>query len=122
MTTELQQASLFELSGSDIQITYALSGIEGQPIFSYRDSNVNKLFSGDEIRSVDTEIGNLVTVTIKMDVDRSAETFTVIMPAVTVLPGSVGTHIQVLGITTTTPTALPGPALGQAKTYTQVNL
>jgi proteasome lid subunit RPN8/RPN11 len=122
MTQELQQANLFVLSGDGIQINYSTSGLEGLPLFSYRNGNINRQFSGAEIRSVATEIGELLTVTVEQILDIRTVTFTLIMPIVNVLPGSTGTHIQVIGIITTTHMNIPGPVLGPAKTYYQVNL
>lgn len=122
MAKELQQANLFELSGDDIQVTYSSSSFAGPPLFSYRDGNINRQFSGGEIRCVKTEIGELLTVTLEQIPDLRTVTFTLILPVVTVLPASVGTHIQVPGITTTTHTTIAGPVLGPKKTYSHVNL
>lgn len=122
MTKEFQPANLFELSGDDIQVTYAASSFTGRPLFSYRDSSSNRQFSGEEIRSVQSEIGELLTVTLEEIPDLRTVTFTLILPVVTVLPASVGTHIQVPGITTTTHTTIVGPPLGPEKTYAPVTL
>ena len=46
MANEFQQASLFELSGDDIRITYSSSSFAGSPLFSYRDSSINRQFRG----------------------------------------------------------------------------
>ena len=42
MEKEFQQANLFELSDDDIQVTYSSSSFEGLPLFSYRDSSINR--------------------------------------------------------------------------------
>lgn len=122
MAQELQKANLFELSGGCIQITYSSSSFAGPPQFSYRDDSMNRQFSGNEIRSVQTEIGELLTVTIEQIPDLRTVTFTLILPVVTVMPGSAGTHIQAPGITTTTPTTIAGPAMGAQMTYSPVKL
>ena len=122
MAKEFQQANLFELSGHDIQVTYAASSFEGSPLFSYRDGSINRQFSGGEIHSVQTEIGELLTVTLEQIQDLRTVTFTLILPVVNVMPRSAGLHIQLPGITTTTHTTIAGPVLGPAKTYSQVNL
>jgi hypothetical protein len=119
---EFQQANLFELSGDDIQVTYSSTSIAGTPLFSYRDSSINRLFSDKEIHSVQTELGELLTVTLEQIPDLRLMTFTLILPVVNVLPNSVGTHIRVPGITTTTHTSIAGPILGPQKTYSLVNL
>lgn len=122
MAKECQQANLFELSGDDIRVTYSSSSFAGPPLFSYRDGNISRQFSGKEIRSVTTEIGELLTVTLEQIPDLRTVTFTLILPVVTVLSVSAGTHIQVPGITTTTHTTIAGQVLGPEKTYSQVKL
>lgn len=122
MAHGFQQANLFELSGEDIQVTYASSSFAGPPLFSYRDSRINSQFSGEEISSVPSEIGELLTVTLEQIPDLRTVTFTLVLPVVTVLPASRGTYIQVPGITTTTHTTIVGPPLGQQRTYSVVNL
>lgn len=122
MIKEFQQANLFELSDGSIQVTYMSSGLDGNPLFSYRDGTMNCQFSGDEIRSVTTEIGELLTVILEQTVDVRTVTFTLVLPLVTVLPGSAGAHIQVIGITTTTHTSIAGSVLGPQKTYSPVTL
>ena len=122
MANEFQQANLFELSGDDILVTYSSSSFAGSPLFSYRDGSINRQFRAEEIRSVETEIGKLLTVTIEQIPDLRTVTFTLVLPAVTVLSGSAGTHIQVPGIKTTTYTTITGPPLGPEKAYSLVNL
>ena len=122
MLKEFQKANLFELSGGGIQITYTTSGLEGIPLFSYRDNNMNLQFSGTEIKAEQTEIGEVLTVMLKQIPDSLTITFSLVLPVVNVLPGSAGSQIQVPGITTTTHTSLAGSVLGAAKTYSHVNL
>jgi hypothetical protein len=121
-TQKFQQANLFELSGNNIGVTYSSTSIAGTPLFSYRDGSNNRQFSGEEIRSVKTEIGELLTVTLEQILDLRTVTFTLILPVVNVMPGSSGLHIQLPGITTTTHTTIAGSVLGPAKTYSHVNL
>ena len=122
MIKEFQKANLFELSGGGIQITYTRSGLDGAPLFSYRDDDLNVQYSGTDIQAELTQIGEVLTVVLKQVPDSRIVTFSLILPDVNVLPGSSGTHIQVLGITTTTHTSIAGPVLGAAKTYSHVNL
>jgi hypothetical protein len=117
MKKEFQKANLFELSGGSIQVTYTTSGLEGIPLFSYRDSNVNIQYSGTEIKGEQTEIGEVLTVMLKQIPDSLTVTFSLILPVVNVLPGSAGSQIQVLGVTTTTHTSIAGSVPGAAKTY-----
>jgi hypothetical protein len=121
-TPEFQQANLFELSGDEIQVTYSSTSIAGTSLFSYRDGSINRLFSDEEIESVTTGLGELLTVTLEQIPDLRTVTFTLILPVVNVLPGSAGAHIRVPGITTTTHTNIAGSVPGPQKTYSQVNL
>lgn len=122
MVNKFQQANMFELSGDYIQVTYSSSSFTGDPLFSYRDPSTNVQFSGNDIRSESTEIGELLTVTLEQISDLRTVTFTLVLPVVNLLPKSAGTCIQVPGITTTTHTSIAGPVLGPEKTYSQVTL
>ena len=76
MATAFQPANLFELSGDDLQVTYSSSSFAGSPLFSYRDSRINRQFSGQDICSVKAEIGELLTVTLEQIPDLRTVTFT----------------------------------------------
>ncbi len=60
------RANLFELSGDFIQATFSSTSILGGPILSYRDPQRSLSFRGAEIRSQDTELGELITVTLEV--------------------------------------------------------
>jgi hypothetical protein len=122
MAKQLQKANLFELSGDCIQVTYSSSSFAGPPLFSYRDRTMNRQFSGEEIRSVMTELGELLTVTLEQIPDLRTVTFTLILPVVNVMPGSAGVHIEAPGITATAHTTIAGPPVGPQITYSVVNL
>ena len=76
--------NLYELRGERIQVTYSTSGFDGRPHFSYRDGLQTLNFAGTDIRTVDTEIGTLVTVTTIKTVDTGSTTFTLVVPRVNV--------------------------------------
>jgi hypothetical protein len=98
------------------------SSFTGQRQFNYRDVSTNHTFVGEEISLRDTEIGQLITVTLETVPDLRTVTFTLILPLVNVLPQSGGTRVQVPGILTTTHTTVSGPGLGAEKSYSTVNL
>jgi hypothetical protein len=116
------RANLFELFGSSIQVSYASTSILGGPILSYRDPQRSLSFRGAEIRSQDTELGELITVTLEAIPDLRTITFTLILPIVTVMPQSRGIYIRAPGVTTTSPTTIAGPPPGPQKLYSAVNL
>src|SRR5919202_889032 len=104
MANNFEQANLFELGDYSIQVTYSSTSFTGQPQLNYRDNNFNLNFAGEEIRVQDTEIGQLITVTLETVTDLRTMTFTLILPLVNVMPQSGGTQVQVPGILTTTHT------------------
>ena len=57
-------ANTFELKGNHLRIHYSSTSFSGKPILTYEDAAGTKQFMGDEIRQLDTEIGQLVTVSI----------------------------------------------------------
>jgi hypothetical protein len=117
------QANLFELGNYSTQVTYSSTSLTGQPQLNYRDDTNIRNFVGEEIRFQETEIGQLITVTLESGAaDAPPVTFTLVLPEVNVMPQSGGTQIQVPGILTTTRSLFGGPRLGAEKTYSTVNL
>jgi hypothetical protein len=116
------QANLFELSSSSIHVTYSSTSILGGPLLSYRDSQLSLSFRGQDIRIQDTEVGQLISVTLESIPDLKTVTFSLILPIVTVMQQSSGTRIKVVGLTTTEPTTIAGPPPGPQKLYSAVTL
>lgn len=116
------QANLFELSRGAIYVTYSTTSILGGPILNYRDNQISRSFRGEEIRLLDTEVGQLITVTLEAIPDLRTVTFSLILPTVTIMPQSTGTRIRVPGITTTAPTTIAGPPPGPQQLYSIVRL
>jgi hypothetical protein len=116
------RANLFELSGDGIQVSFSSTSILGGPILSYRDPQRSLSFQGNDIRSQETELGELITVTLETIPDLRTVTFTLILPIVTVMRQSSGTYIRVPGVTTTNPTTIAGPPPGPQKLYAVVTL
>ncbi|MBX3324564.1 MAG: hypothetical protein U0223_14740 [Nitrospira sp.] len=115
-------ANLFELSGGTIHVTYSTTSILGGPIFSYRDNLLSLSFSGAEIHIEETALGQVVTVTLEAIPDLRTVSFSLVVPAVTVMPQSSGTRIKVLGVRTTAPTTIAGPPPGPQLLYSAVYL
>jgi hypothetical protein len=116
------RANIFELFGESIQVSYSSTNILGGPILSYRDPQRSLSFRGAEIRSQETELGELITVTLEAIQDLRTVTFTLMLPIVAVMPQSSGSYIRVPGVTTTNPTTIAGPPPGPEKLYSVVNL
>src|SRR5262249_4278839 len=62
---EFVHPNLYQLQGKHLHVSYSTSGFDGRPHFTYQDAHQNLNFAGDDIRTVQTEIGTLVTVTIR---------------------------------------------------------
>ena len=90
---------LYLLRGTQLHITYSTTSFDGKPRFSYQDASQTLSFEGDQIRTVITEIGMLVSVTLVTTVDRGSTTFTLVVPTVN-LPSSNEAPIYTEGITT----------------------
>jgi hypothetical protein len=110
----------YELSGKHLNVAYSTTGIDGKPHFSYQDLHQTLDLSGDEIRSVDTEVGTLVSVTIRLTVDTGGTTFSILLPRVN-LPGEAAAPIQTVGITTIHKSPIV-PIIGQRDFYTVIRL
>lgn len=74
------EPNLFELTG-DATITYSTSSFAGPPHFSYHDSHFNVQVSGADIRTADTELGKLVTISLVKTVDTGFTAITLLIPA-----------------------------------------
>lgn len=113
-----KKPTLYQLSGDRIQITYSTSSFAGPPLFHYQDAAQTREFKGKEIRTIDTELGTLVTVTLNLTPDLGSTSFTLLIPHVG-LGLSDSAPIVTYGITTLHRTSIIGPALqGQTDSYT----
>ena len=111
--------NLYQLSGHHLHVTYASSGIDGKPHMTYQDSHQSKSFKGDEIRTVECDLGTLVSVTLRLTVDVGSTTLSVIIPRVRIAPGSVAAlHTECITTVHSMPFVLPGAVQGQLDTYT----
>jgi len=116
------QANHFELRSEKIEVLYDMTSISGQPLFNYRDDCFDQSFTGEEIRIQETEVGQLITVTLEEVADLRTVTFTLILPMVNLGGESDKSSVEVPGIVTTTHTTIQGPGAGPEKTYSTVAL
>ena len=100
-----------------LHVSYATSGIDGKPHFHYQDAQQTLNCVGEQIRTVESDVGLLVSVTIRQTVDAGSTTFTLIIPKVN-LGQSAQAHISTFGITTVHRFSIvPQFNLGQIETY-----
>jgi hypothetical protein len=97
--TPLVDPNLYALSGHHLHVVYSTTGIDGKPHFSYQDQQHTLNFAGDQIRRVETEIGALVSVTIRLTVDTGGTSFSLLIPRVGI-PGEQAVPIHTDGVTT----------------------
>ena len=119
-----QTANLYSLHNNVIQggqfslnVSYSTSGFDGKAHFHYQDTHQTLNFVGDQIRTVESDVGMLVSVTIRQTVDSGSTTFSLIIPSVRLQsPGKI--PISTLGITTVHRfSVIPQFNLGQLETY-----
>jgi hypothetical protein len=108
--------------GKTLKIEYSTSSIAGVPLFSAVLDGATYSYRGDEIATLDSPIGRLVTVTLTVVPDLESVTLTLVVPAMN-LDGNDGA-ISTFAVITTHRTSIGGPALvkGQIQTYRRIAL
>jgi hypothetical protein len=99
IAVQLFDANLFDIVGP-IHVNYTSSSITGTPRVSYQDAELDLSFEGDEITRIQTQLGEVVTVTLENSVDAFIRTFTLIVPTIRLTHGGE-TEFDTLGIETT---------------------
>jgi len=87
------QPNRFILQSTDgkTKVDYETTGLIGQPSFNLTQApGPIRHFSGSQIRSVNTEIGSLVSVTTQMTIDTGSTSFSILIPAISL--ASITTH------------------------------
>jgi hypothetical protein len=114
-------ANLFELQCDDVQVTYSTSSFAGPPQLSYSGPDGDLSFSGSEIETQPTVLGDEVTVTLESVPDLHTITFTLLLPAIR-LDEDNDVAFDTLAIKTTHHTTIAGPPSGAADSYEAVAL
>jgi hypothetical protein len=114
--------NLYQLQGKNLHVTYSTSGIDGRAHFSYQDTHQSLSFRGDEIRTQETEIGTLVSVTLRRTVDTGSTSFSVLIPTVNLEQGH-SAPLSTEGITTIHRfSVVPAFNKGQTELYSAATL
>ena len=114
--------NLYQLSGHHLHVTYASSGIDGKPHMTYQDTHHSKSFKGDEIRTVECDLGTLVSVTLRMTVDVGSTTLSVLIPRMRIsTTGAYAVHTECITTVHNTSFA-PQTLQGQLDHYTVTSL
>jgi hypothetical protein len=96
----LVEPNLYELAGDGTQITYSTSSIDGSPQLSYTGTKGEHSFSGDEIRTLRSELGTEVSATLEDVADLHVVTVTVLLPEMWVAERA-GQEVRTMAILTT---------------------
>jgi hypothetical protein len=115
------EPNLFELKGKNVEITYGILRARGE-FLDYRDRQHELTFGGEEIDSLDSRIGRMLTVTLETVPDSHELTLTLLLPQIN-LEGQRDSF-ETLAVRTKHLTSFGGPGLvnGPLQTYDVVRL
>ena len=119
--TPKRAPNLYELTGTRLKVTYSSSSIAGKPLMTIRQGRKDQQFTGNEIKTDKTPIGQLITVTTETQPDRKTVLFSVLLPDVN-LPDSQKANIKTEAEVTTIKTTIAGPPKGQVQSYKTILL
>lgn len=119
-----QQPNLYELKNGSLKINYSTSGIDGKPHFSYKKDKVQLSFTGNDIRTAETDLGTVVSVTTTMTIDTGSTSFSVLIPKINLDTKIDSTaKVSTQGIETKHKfSMIPAFNKGQMDTYKVINL
>jgi hypothetical protein len=83
----MANANIFELTGENVHISYSARGpiVDQpglQPTITYQDSDQTLTFTEDQIRTQQSDMGPLVSVTLLPSIDAGATILTILLPIV----------------------------------------
>lgn len=91
----------FHLSGHRVRVEYTADGFDGRAHLEYQDGAHLLHFDGEEIETVETAAGRIVSVPIVETVDSGSTTFSVVLPRANVESPGGSVAIRTEGITVT---------------------
>ncbi|MEH2126114.1 hypothetical protein [Nostoc sp.] len=123
----VQRPNEFELEGKDTHIKYSI--LNGVPQLDYRTQNISEHFSGDQIQTLATDIGTLVTIIISRplnpDFGGNIVRLSLLLPIINLAIGNrETTPVQTEAILTTQKTSgfIRTPLFGQLQSYQTIVL
>ncbi len=121
-TDQSSQPNHFELHGHGISITYDTTSLSGQSQLHYKSGQEDLTLNGGDIRTVQSEIGTLVTVSTTRTVDTGYTSLTVLIPQVNLVNNA--SPIKTEAILTTHHYFAANPSLvkGQLESYHTISL
>lgn len=113
--------NLYHLSGEHLHVTYSPSSIDGKPTLTYQDSHQSKSFKGNDIRTVECDLGTLVSITLRATPDVGSTSLSLLIPRMRITPVSVA-PVRTDCVTTVHSTPFAQAVQGQLDTYTVTSL
>jgi hypothetical protein len=80
--------NLCQRQGHQLHVTYSTTSIDGKPQFTYWDASQTLNFRGDEVRTLDSEVGTLESVTTLPTIDNGSTSFSLLVPLVNFGPSN----------------------------------
>lgn len=120
----MAEANVFELMGDDVQISYSARGpfIDQpglKPTLTYQDQELNLTFTGEQLRTQQSELGTLVSVSLQSSIDAGGTILTLLLPTIE-MGGMDEQPFETVAIITQTFGILPGA--GARQTYDVLEL
>lgn len=100
MTTQNAAPNLFDLKGHEMHVAYSTTSFAGQPQFGYQGTHGAHSLTGEQIRTQQSELGTLISVTLVPSVDATRVTLTILIPSFN-LAGQHEQSFKTLAIQTT---------------------
>jgi len=122
----VQRPNEFELKGEGTYIKYSI--LNGVSQLDYRSQNISQHFSGDQIKTLATDIGTLVTVIISKppnpEFGGNIVKLSFLLPIINLVIGTKETTVQTEAILTTEKTSgfIRTPLFGQLQSYQTIVL
>jgi len=106
--------NLFECKGTDAVVGYSTSSFSGAPTFNVKTgSEDSRNYLGNQIRTQDSVVGKLVTVTKLAVPDLKVVTDTLVVPGINLTDRITEVAFDSVLIETTSRTSIAGPTLVQ---------
>lgn len=116
------QANVFNLHHANIHIAYATGALGSKVGLTYQDATQTLQFDEQQLRRVQTDLGEEVSVTLHLTPDAGSTTFTLVVPRVA-LDVNQHVHISSIGITALHRFSIAPQLLhGQLDTYSVATL
>ena len=106
----------YRLHNQGVKVTYVTNNFQGGPTFTYDDGKA-KTFRGPDVRILQTEIGNLVSVTLLETIDTGSTSYSVLIPIISLPNTTANQKFHTAGVKTAHKTFLSPPPKSLIESY-----